>query len=461
MTAYEQYSFWLETCGESLAPRPALAHSEEVDVAILGAGFSGLWTAYYLLRDRPGLKIAIVEKEIAGFGASGRNGGWCTPRFPVSPAMLAQRFGRDAARALLLAMFDTVTEVDRICGEEHIDAQLRKTGYLSLARGAHQLPSIRSTLDQYERLGLEGRYRLLTAEEAREQINVTKLNGALYGAESAALHPGRLVRGLARAVERRGAIVYEQTAVTGFEPGPTPKLLTNAGELRARQAIVLAGEAYLTRLAKLHRSLIPVYSLIVLTEPLTSAQWAQVGWQNGESIASNKLTVDYLTKTADGRILFGSRGAPYQLGSQITDSQDRHEPTHARARQNLLDWFPMLEGIRFSHAWGGPLGMPRDWMPSATFDRASRVAMACGYTGQGVATTNLAGRILADLILDKASPFTALPLAQHALPNWEPEPLRWMGVRYTQDAFARMDAAAESGRARPLDAPLAAFFGRH
>ena len=461
MKDYSQYSFWLETAGEDLAPRAALQRSADVDVAIMGAGFSGLWTAYYLLRENPSLKLAVVEKEIAGFGASGRNGGWCTPRISVTPARLAERYGREAARALLLAMFDTIGEVGRVCEEEQIDAQFRKTGYLSLARGAHQLPAIRSTHDQYESLGLSGHYRLMSAEEASERVRVTNLNGALYGAESASIHPGRLIRGLARAVERRGGTIYEQTEVIGFEPGATPRLTTQGGELRAKKAVVLAGEAYLSRLAKLHRSLIPVYSLIVLTEPLTSGQWAQVGWQNGESIASNKYTVDYLTKTADGRILFGSRGAPYQFGSKITDSQDRHEPTHARARRSLVEWFPALDGIKFSHAWGGPLGMPRDWMPSASFDPGSRIAMACGYVGQGVATTNLAGRVLADLILGKSSALTALPLAQPQLPQWEPEPLRWLGVRYTQNALARIDEAAEAGRSRPLDAGLAEFFGRH
>jgi glycine/D-amino acid oxidase-like deaminating enzyme len=461
VTDYSQYSFWLETAGEDLTPRPQLQRSAEVDVAVLGAGFSGLWTAYYLLREDPGLKIAIVEKEIAGFGASGRNGGWCTPRFPVTPARLEERYGREAARALLLAMFDTFGEVGRVCEEERIDAQFRKTGYLSLARGLHQLPAIRSTLDQYERLGLNGRYRWMSAEEASERVRVTKLNGALYGAESAAIHPGRLVRGLARAVEQRGAAIYEQTEVIDFEPGAAPKLVTKGGQLRAKRAVVLAGEAYLTRLAKLHRSLLPVYSLIVLTEPLTRQQWAQVGWQNGESIASNKYTVNYLTKTADGRILFGSRGAPYQFGSRIKDSQDRHEPTHALARRSLLEWFPMLAGIGFTHAWGGPLGMPRDWMPSVTFDPGSRIAMACGYVGQGVATTNLSGRILASLILEKSSALTALPLTQRRLPQWEPEPLRWLGVRYAQNALARIDEAAEAGRPRPLDAGLAEFFNRH
>lgn len=460
MKNYAQYSFWLETAGEDLSPRPALTRSTEVDIAILGGGYSGLWTAYYLLRENPALRVAVVEKEIVGFGASGRNGGWCSPKFPVTPTMLEQRYGREATRTLLLAMFDSVREIGRVCEEENIDAQYRKGGYLSLARGVHQLPAIEGSYSDYVRLGLSERYRLLSAEEANERIHVSNVAGALHTFECASVHPGRLVRGLARAVERRGGTIYEQTEVLDYSSAG-PRLITPGGEVLAKRGVVLAGEAYLTRFPRFHRSLMPVYSLIVVSEPLSAEQWDQVGWRAGESIASNRYTVDYLTKTGDGRILFGSRGAPYAFGSKIDDAQDRHEETHARARRAVTEWFPALGGLAFTHAWGGPLGMPRDWMPAATFDPATRIGMACGYTGQGVSTTNLAGRTLASLILEKGSPLEKLPLAQRQLPQWEPEPLRWLGVRYTQGAFARMDEAAEKSERAPLDARIAQFFGRH
>lgn len=461
MTDYRQYSFWLETAGDDLKPRRALQRSTEVDVAILGAGFSGLWTAYYLLRGNPGLRVAVVEKEIAGFGASGRNGGWCSPKFPVTAGMLEQRYGRDATRALLLAMLGTVDEVGRVCDEERIEACFHKGGALSLARGEHQLPAIRATRAAYERLGLGDCNFVLSAEETRERVKVTDVRGGLFIPQSASVHPGRLVRGLARAIEHRGGTLYEQTEVTSFEGGAAPKFVTPGGELRATQGIVLAGEAYLSQLEPLHRALMPIYSLIVLTAPLSEAQWSGIGWQNRESVASNKYTVDYLTRTADGRILFGSRGAPYVFGSKITDQQDRHEPTHARARRAVIEWFPSLEGIGFTHAWGGPLGMPRDWMPAVAFDSVSRIGTARGYTGQGVATTNLAGRILANLVLGKRTSLEALPMVQRRSRDWEPEPLRWLAVRYMQDAFERIDAADEAGRSRPADGPIAEALGKH
>lgn len=461
MSGYQKYSFWLETAGEPLQPRPALAGSIDVDVAILGAGFSGLWTAYYLSQQHPDWTIAIVEKDIAGYGASGRNGGWCSPRFPVSPIALEARFGLDQARAVVLAMEDSVLDVRRVCELEQIDAQYHLGGILNVARGAHQERGLLSAHAQYARMGLGDRYRLLDREQTLARVDVNDARGSMFTETSASVHPARLVRGLARAVERRGVTIFEQTAVTSFHGGENARLVTAAGEVRARRGIVLAGEAYLSRLPGLRRALLPLYSLIGLTAPLSSAQWERIGWSGRESLNSRRLTVDYLTRTEDGRILFGSRGAPYLFGSKITDRLDRHEATHAEIRRRVFDWFPSLRNIEFSHAWGGPVGAARDWMPSVAFDAATRIGTARGYTGVGVATTNLAGRTLASLISGKADALTALPMAQYVAPRWEREPLRWLGVRYVQNALGRIDAAAEAGRAAPIDARIALWLERH
>jgi glycine/D-amino acid oxidase-like deaminating enzyme len=463
MTArrYEDLSFWLEDAGETLTPRPAMQRSEDVDVAILGAGYTGLWTAYYLLRQNPGIKVAIVEREIAGYGASGRNGGWCSPRFPVSASAMAKRWGPDAARSVLLALQSAVDEIRDVSQRESIDTCFRAAGTLTIARGAHQLPALRSSYAAYDRLGLADHYKFLSPEEVAERVRITDVHGGLYTPDGASVHPGRLARGLARAVEAHGGTIYEQTTVVDFKGGSTPSLITEAGELRARKAVVLAGEAYLTRFSKLHRALLPVYSLICLTEPLTAAQWSQIGWRHGENLASTRNTVVYLTKTPDGRILFGSRGAPYAFGSQITDQQDRHAETLAFIQRSLIEWFPSLEGIRFTHGWGGPVGMPIDWTPAVRFDAQTRIGFAGGYTGQGVSTTNLAGQMLAGLITGRKTGFESLPFAQRRSPNWIPEPLRWLVVRYMQGAFLRIDEAAEAGARTPLDAPIAHFLGKH
>jgi len=461
MTDYAKRSFWLETCSDDLTPRAPLTQSIDVDVAILGGGYTGLWTAYYLLCSNSDLKVAVLEKEIVGFGASGRNGGWCSSKFPVTPSVLQQRYGRDQARALMLAMNDTVDEVSRFCQVEGVDAHFHKGGILTLARGDHQLPMIQSSYEAYSGLGLGEQYELLGPEQVQERIKVTKVCGGLFARENASLHPARLVRGIARAIERRDGAIYERTEITGFKEGSAASLLTAGGEVRAKRALVLAGESYLSQLPRLHRVVLPIYSLITLTEPLTEQQWAAIGWQNRESVASCNYTVDYLTRTADGRILFGSRGAPYRIGSTISDDQELHPPTHAHIEDLVVEWFPVLKGIRFTHHWGGPVGMPRDWMPMVAFDPNTRIATARGYTGQGVSTTNLTGRIMAELISGKRTALCGLPIAERQSPLWEVEPLRWLAVRYMQDAFRRIDEAGKEGKPEPVDAGLARYVGRH
>ncbi len=472
MKDYRAYSFWLETAADDLTPRPALTGSIDADVAILGAGFTGLWTAYYLLRQDPTLRVAVVEREIAGFGASGRNGGWCTSEFPVSPSMLATRFGPDAARAVHLALYDAVDEVGRVAAAEGIDAQYRKGGELLIARGPHQWPGVQHEYEELVKLGLADHYQLLDAEQTAQRVRVAGAQGALFAPECAVIHPGRLVRGLARAVERRGATIYEGTEVTSFAEGrggQRPSLTTTRGVVRAG-TVVLAGEAYLARLCPLRRQLLPLYSLIVLTEPLSDAQWAEIGWQDDACLASNRYTVDYLSRTADGRILFGGRGAPYHFGSRIDDAYDRHEPIHAMLRRMAIAWFPTLKGVEFTHAWGGPLGMPRDWMPTMSYDTASGVATARGYTGQGVATSNVSGRVLSSLIrgtpLSLGEPGATvspddLPMVGHRPRPWEPEPLRWLGVRGVQRGLMWTDDRAERTGRPPSGRGVVERLGAH
>jgi glycine/D-amino acid oxidase-like deaminating enzyme len=460
MKNYASYSYWLESVPDDLTPRPALAGTVDADVGILGAGFSGLWTAYYLLKRDPSLRVVIVEREIAGFGASGRNGGWCTSGFPLSLNALERRFGRDAAVATAEAMISTVDEVGRVTHEEGLDIDWAKGGALRIARGPHQLPAITGAMKTYEKFALERHYQLLSEEDTAERITVTNAKGAIYTPNAATIHPGKLVRGLARVVERLGGTIYEQSPVINYVTGAYPVLQTATGNVRAR-TIVLAGEAYLAQLPPLKRQLIPIYSLIVLTEPLPDEIWRQIGWESRFTVASNKLTVDYLSKTTDGRILFGGRGAPYRFNSAMKDEYDRHGQTHQMLREAALDWFPMLKETRFTHAWGGPLGVPRDYMPTMSFDPAQGVATARGYTGQGVATTNLSGRVLTDRINGQRTEITELPMVGHRSRNWEPEPLRWLGARYVQNRFAKIDHNAEQTGIPPTGRSVAERLNAH
>jgi glycine/D-amino acid oxidase-like deaminating enzyme len=460
MNHYASFSYWLETCGDDLSPRPALDGSIEVDVAILGAGYSGLWTAYYLLAREPSLRIAIVEKEIAGFGASGRNGSWCTSHFPASYGAIAEHHGREAAVALYRAMAGAVDEVGRVAASEGMDIHFVRGGAMTVARGPQQLPAVRDAHAEFAGLGLGDRVELLSKEQSNARVEIAGALGAVFYKDAANIHPGRLVRGLARAVERRGARIYEQTDVTDFAAGASPVLRTSRGDVRAK-TLVLCGEAYLTRLRKLHRTLIPVYSLMTLTEPLSDADWADIAWANRECIDSARLTIEYTAKTADGRILFGGRGAPYHFGSLIEDEFDRHAPTIEKFRESVRAWFPRLKDVKFSHAWGGPLGAPRDFMPTMSYDPALGVASARGYVGNGVATSNLAGRMLADLITERETEITTLPCVNHRSPSWEIEPFRYLGVHYVQRAYWSIDQKSERTGVPPSGRSLAERLTRH
>jgi glycine/D-amino acid oxidase-like deaminating enzyme len=464
---YGDVSFWLETCGDDLTPRAALPGSTTADVAILGGGYTALWTAYYLLRQRPDLRVVILERDICGFGASGRNGAWCAPGLNISLERLERLHGFDAARATYGAVFEAVDEVGRVTNSEGIDIDWRRGGELTVARGPHETPQIDNEQAVMTRFGFGDRYEVLDAARLQERVRIGGGVRALHTPDAATLQPAKLARGLARVVERMGATIYEQTEVTTFRSaaanrngGGRPTLVTAAGDVGA-DVVVLAGEAYLTQLRPLHRSLIPIWSLIVLSEPLPDAAWEEIGWGAHELIGSPRHTVVYMSRTADGRILFGGRGAPYRFGSPIRREYDRHATTHDMLRELARKWFPVLRAFEFTHAWGGPVGMPRDWHPTIALDRRSGVASARGYVGHGVSTSNLAGRTLAELIIGQDTERTGLPLVDHRSRNWEPEPFRWLGVRYVQTALARVDRLAEESGRAPRGRSLEEWLGRH
>jgi glycine/D-amino acid oxidase-like deaminating enzyme len=444
-------AFWLEDAADDMRPRAPLDGARTTDVAIVGAGFTGLWTARELLRRDPSLDVLVIEARTAGFGASGRNGAWLAPGIAVTNRELVRRFSPEVARATVQAIRDTVRVVAESCVEDGIDAQVRMGGTLRVAIGAQEASMPAATLAAARELGVEDDLEVLDADQLAARVRIADARGALRDRNGAAVHPGRLVRGLARSVERLGASIVEDTRVTDVVPGGGngtsgaavgPTVRTERGDVRARH-VILANESWLSQLPGHRRRVMPLYSLIILTDPIDDATWRSIGWNGHELLSSHRLTVDYLSRTADGRILFGGRGAPYHFGSSIEPAHDLHGPTHERLRRHLVEWFPQLADVRVSHAWGGPLGMPRDWMPNIFLDPTTGVGGAYGYTGQGVAATNLAGRILADLIVTGDTPHRDLPFVGHRSRRWEPEPLRWLATRYLQTALARLDARAE------------------
>ncbi|MDA8290626.1 MAG: FAD-dependent oxidoreductase [Actinomycetota bacterium] len=450
----EDLSFWLDSLGAPVARREPLDRDESCDVAIVGAGFTGLWTAYYLLRGDPSLRVAVVESEFAGFGASGRNGGWCSALFAASDSRISRSFGLGAAHAMRAAMNDSVDEVGRVAALEGIDCHFAKGGTVHAVRNAAQLARAVAEVEQARSLGVgPGDLALLGPDEARERFGADGLLGATYTPHCAAIHPARLVRGLASSVERLGARIYEGTPARAIAPG---RVETDHGTVRA-DVVVRATEGYTARLRGARRDVAPVYSLMIATEPLSDSTWSEIGLARRETFADHRHLVVYGQRTADGRIAFGGRGAPYHFASAIRPSHDRVPRVHDMLAEALVELLPTLAGIGITHRWGGPLGIPRDWFSSVCFDRSSGLASAGGYVGDGVSTTNLAGRTVADLVLRVDSPLTRLPWVGHRSRRWEPEPLRYLGVNAGLAVMTSADRAEER-TGRP--ARRAAWFER-
>lgn len=367
----------------------------------------------------------MLEAEVAGFGASGRNGGWCSALFPTPWRTLVETSSTGEARRLHRAMAETVTEVGRIAGAEGIDAHYRRGGTITLARSAPQLDRLRDEVDQARERGFaEDDLRLLEPDEARAHLDATGVVGGIFTPHCAAIHPARLVHGLARAVEARGVDIFEHTRVEAIVPGAA---LTRAGRVSA-DVVVRATEGYTPALPGSRRAIAPVYSLMVATEPLPAATWDTIGLADRPTFSDGRHVIVYGQRTADGRLAFGGRGAPYHFGSRVRPAHDREPRVFAMLRATLRELLPQVGDIRFTHAWGGPLGIARDWAASVGLDRRTGLAWAGGYVGDGVGTSNLAGRTLADLVLGHDTDLVTLPWVGHQSPPWEPEPWRWLGI---------------------------------
>lgn len=428
----------------------------DADVAIVGAGYTGLWTAYYLQRADPSLRIVIVEAEVAGFGASGRNGGWASALFPVGREAMARVHGRDAAIAMQRAMYATVDEIGEVAATEGWGIDWAHGGTIVTARTPLQWETAQQEVADSAAWGFGADLTLLTAAEARARMNATDTLGATFTTHCAAIQPARLVRHLARTVRDRGARIFEGTRALAIEPGV---VRTEQADVRARY-VVRATEGYTKDLAGMKRALAPVYSLMLATEPLPDDMWNEIGLSERETFSDGRHLIIYGQRTADGRIAFGGRGAPYYFGSRITPQQDRNRAVHAELWRVLVDLFPVLSGARVTHTWGGPLGVPRDWWASCGLDQRTGLAWSGGYVGDGVGTAHLGGQTLADLITGVRTPRTELPWVGHRSPLWEPEPLRWMGTNVGLRVMTRADAVEDrTGRPSRLGQLVARRLG--
>lgn len=455
---YRRLSLWLDQVaddGDALAPRPGLTGPTDADVVVVGGGLTGLWTAYYLTENDPDLEVLVVEQEIVGFGASGRNGGWCSALFPASAATLAAEHGEAAAHAMRAAMRDTVVEVAGVAAAEGIACDVAYGGTVVAARSGPQLRRARAEALEGRRWGDE--VELLDAGAARARLGATDVRGGTFVPDCAALQPARLTRGLARVLEARGVRIAERSRVLTIEPGrvvveavsPSGSSSASPDRLAAPRRttvrcrhVVRATEAWTPQLPGSRRAVVPVYSLMVATEPLADEVWDVIGLRERETFSDHRHLVVYGQRTADGRLAFGGRGAPYHWRSAVRPQYDREPGVFTALERTLHELFPVLTetGGRVTHRWGGPLAIARDWHASVGLDRGTGMAWAGGYVGDGLSTTNLAGRTLADLLTGRDSDLTRLPWVGHRSPRWEPEPLRWLGVNAGLRAMTLADA---------------------
>lgn len=433
-----------------------LEGDRDADVAIVGAGFTGLWTAYFLRRHDPTLRVHVIEAEVAGFGASGRNGGWASALFPVSAPGIARRAGREAAVRTLATMRQSVEDLGATIGAEAWDVGWARGGTVGVARSMPQLERMRAEVDEAHAWG-DTDVQLLDADAARDRLAATAVIGGMQTPHCAAVHPARLVRSLAKTLVEAGTVVHEGTRALTIESG---RVVTDRGTVRA-PVVLRATEGYTRTLAGARRAVVPVYSLMLATAPLDAAIWERIGLRERETFHDGRHVIIYGQRTADGRIAFGGRGAPYHFASRISPAQDRDPRVHRALAATLVELFPALADVPITHEWGGPLGIARDWWPSVRFDAQTGLGAAGGYVGDGVTTSFLAGRTLADLVLRRATDRTTLPWVAHASRSWEVEPLRWLGINAGLRTMMLADRSEErTGRASRLATLATRLMGR-
>jgi glycine/D-amino acid oxidase-like deaminating enzyme len=433
---YRARSLWLDQLPEPLTPRASLPGDVDCDAVIVGAGFTGLWSAYYLKRAQPDLRVVVLEAEIAGYGPSGRNGGWASSGIAGSPGVYVRRCGHDAVVRGTRETMRTVDEIGEVAAREQIDCGYAKAGMLTIATTAPQEQRLRESVSGLHAAGMTDEdARMLAPGESAEHADVTRLRAASFSPQAARIDPARLVRGLARACERLGVQIFERTRALSLGPGA---VRCQQGTARA-EIVLRATESYTTQLQGSGRNYLPLYSLMIATEPLGEDAWAEHRWTDGLLIGDRHHLFFYSQRTADGRIAIGGRGAPYRLGRPVDERNERNAAVRQRLETALRANFPVAAQARVTHHWGGPLAVPRDWSMSVNFDRSRGFGFAGGYVGHGVVPSNLSGRTLADLALGRDTDLVSLPWVGHRSRRWEPEPLRYLA----SSAIVRMLGAAD------------------
>jgi glycine/D-amino acid oxidase-like deaminating enzyme len=453
-------SWWLE---QALAaegnpqPAPALAGDATADLAIVGGGYTGLWTALALRERAPALRITLLEAEICGHGPSGRNGGFLHGYWGAFASILPV-LGEELALELARAGERIVPSIRAWAEARGEDIWLREAGMLGVSAAPAQDAAVDGAVAAAASVGHPDQAVALTSEELAQRISSPVFRGGVFYPDGATVHPGLLVRGLRRAALDAGVTLHEGTRVTAVRAGSPNELETPRGILRAPE-VVLATNAALTGWKPAGRNLTNFGSYVVLTEPAPE-RLAEIGWTGGEGIFDERMFLHYFRTTNDGRVLMGSGTGPIGFGGRIDDRFSRDVPTAARAEAGLRRLLPGLAGVRVERAWGGPIDVSADHLPFFRTNPGTRIHYGAGYSGHGVGPAWLGGRILASLVLATDDEWIRLPLATRSVPSLPPEPFRRVGGGLVRWAIMACETAEEEGRRPPLAARAAASLPR-
>ena len=448
-------NFWADSAPADATPRPSLEGHHVADVTIIGAGFTGLWTAYYLKTLSPGLAIRVLEAKRVGHGASGRNGGWAIGSL-AGLSRLVEGLSSDERRACCRMLADNVDVIGTTLAREGIEADFHKGGAIyAAARYPGQEAIQRAYLDHLHALGhAEEDCYWLDAAALEEQARFRNPRGGVFQRDCATLHPRKLLQGLAATLEAMGVAIHKCSRVRSLQPRC---VTTDLGHIQTGMT-VCATEGYSADLHDVRRYVQPVQSLVIATEALPASRWAEIGMSGRPAFADASRLINYGHRTADGRLVFGARGN-YRFGGRPKRDQEISTKEVQLRHDLLVDMFPALEGVKITHGWGGSLGLSRRFRPHALIDRASGLATAGGYAGEGVAASHLFARTLADMLLERDTARTHAPWAMdgthlsRGLKRWEPEPFRWLGAGLITLSYASEEALLQRRRSLGIVRP--------
>jgi len=438
-----QRSWWLREAlaREDHGAAPPLAGDVNADVAIVGGGFTGLWTAYFLTEANPGLGIAVVEQDICGGGPSGRNGGFASGWWDELHGLVTL-YGPEGAVKACRAISDSITAIGGFCDDNGVDAWFKKAGYMYAVTAAAHEPTCKAMVDLAREVGAPDELRELTQAEVRTRCASPAFLAGAFMRDGASVQPGFLVRGLRRVVMERGVRIYEGTAVTGLKAGPPAVLTTPGGRLRAKH-VVLALNAWATGWPKLSRRLVAWSSYIVLSAPAPQ-RLAEIGWTGGELISDFRTSLRYFRTTADGRIAFGGGGG--RARRTIDDAFTRDTRAVEQAAEGFRLMFPTFADVPIEDGWGGPIDVSPTHLPVFGTLEPGNLFYALGYTGNGVAPSHLAGQVLADLATGRDTDTVRLPMVNPRPRLFPPQPFRSWGAAVVRQAMIAKETAEEQGR---------------